>query len=96
MILIDGFRFEEAVRPSLLDLKNLVEKRALSTWFTVRTHRHETPAPLANLSDLFGVVIRLNPIGPEVHVNILKGGTGIPPAPELQLDPSTLLVKNKE
>ena len=102
VLLIDGFRFDQTSRNILLSLKTLVEKRALGAWFTVRTHRHETPgpdgmpAPLITVSDLFEVIIRLHPVGSEIHVNAIKGGTSITDTPDLLLDPSTLLVKNKE
>jgi hypothetical protein len=102
VLFIDGFRFDEMSREILIDFKKLVEKRALGTWFTVRTHRHETPSadgipePIANISDLFEVIIQLNPKGSEIHVNALKGGANRDDTPKLLLDPSTLMVKNKE
>ena len=102
VLLIDGFRFDETSRDIIIDFKKLAGKRAMGTWFTVRTHRHETPdangvpAPLANISSFFEVIIQLNPVGSEIHVNAIKGVKDNDDIPKLLLDPSTLMVKNKE
>lgn len=101
ILVIDGFPFEEPDEKNLADLKNLVKQRSLKAWFTVRTHRHKEPGPdgmpvsLLTVKDLFDVIIQLQPIGSETHVNILKGATQTEGAPELLLDPATLMVKNK-
>ncbi len=102
VLVIDGFRFDDASRSSLAALKRLIQSRSLSTWFTVRTHRHETPAPdgmpapMITVSDLFDVIIQLQPDGSEIHVNAVKGGAENTDPPKMLLDPSTLLVKNAD
>ncbi len=99
VILIDGLPFDGDIRKSLTELKKLAESRFMHVWFTVRTHRHDEPAPdgmpasLLHLSDLFDVIIQLQPEGKEIHVKALKGGPASCDYPELLLDPSTMLVK---
>ncbi len=101
ILVIDGFPFDEPDEKNLSDLKNLVKQRSLNAWFTVRTHRHKEPGPdgmpvsLLTVKDLFDVIIQLQPIGSEIHVNTLKGAVQAEGAPELLLDPATLMVKNK-
>ncbi|MDL1967765.1 MAG: cytoplasmic protein [Deltaproteobacteria bacterium] len=99
VILIDGLPFDKDIRKPLTELKRLVESRFMHTWFTVRTHRHDEygsdgiPASLLHLSDLFDVIIKLQPEGKKIHVKSLKGGPDACDYPELLLDPSTMLVK---
>ena len=101
ILVIDGFPFDEPDEKNLSDLKNLVKQRSLNAWFTVRTHRHKEPGPdgmpvsLLTVKDLFDVIIQLQPIGSEIHVNTLKGAVQTEGGPELLLDPATLMVKNK-
>jgi hypothetical protein len=51
------------------------------------------PASLLHLSDLFDIIIQLQPEGKEIHVKALKGGLEACDYPELLLDPSTMLVR---
>jgi hypothetical protein len=73
----------------------------MPAWFTVRTHRHEEPdsegmpMQLAEISDLFEIAIQLLPVGKEIHVKALKGGESFAEQLDLQLDPSTMLIKGK-
>jgi hypothetical protein len=46
-----------------------------------------------HISDLFDVIIQLQPEGKEIHVKALKGGPAACDYPELLLDTSTMLVK---
>lgn len=102
VVVVDGFRFDDASRDTLEALKKLIEKRSLCAWHTVRTHRHEPPgpdgmpAPLMNVSDLFEVIIQLQPDGSEIHVNVVKGRLEKEEQPRMLLDPSTMLVRNVE
>ncbi|MBW2020938.1 MAG: cytoplasmic protein [Deltaproteobacteria bacterium] len=101
MILIDGLPFDETVRKPLSDLKTLAINHSMHVWFAVRIHRHERPgpdgmpAPLLQVADLFEVAIQLQPVGKEIHVRGLKGGTAPSDHPALLLDPSTMLIKDK-
>ncbi len=98
MIIIDGFPFDDALRPHLTELKALVEKNGYRAWFTVRTHRHEDPDPcgitsrLSGVSDLFEVIIQLQPDGKKIHINALKGSEADTGGTKLMLDPATMLI----
>jgi hypothetical protein len=102
IVVVDGYRFDTGDQQFLSDLKGLLRQEGLrGCWFTVRTHRHVSPGPdgfptpLLDISDLFEVAIELKPVGSEIHVNPLKGGTNTQDGAELLLDPSTLMIKNK-
>ena len=99
MIIIDGLPFTEADRIQLQDLKQLALKHSLHVWFSVRTHRHETaadtdgvPASFEEVTDLFEVLIGLQPEGEEIHVRVLKGGSSDKDHRGLRLDPATMLI----
>ncbi|MDM8524435.1 cytoplasmic protein [Desulfococcaceae bacterium HSG8] len=100
MILIDGLPFDESVRGPLTDFKALAENHGLHVWFTVKTHRHETPGPdgmptqLLNVKDLFEVVFQLRPEEKNIHIDALKGGAPNSDHSPLFLDPSTMLIRN--
>jgi len=100
MVLIDGFHFNETARTFLYDLKRLAKNNYLHVWFAVKTHRHEKPgpdgmpAPLLDVSDLFDIVIQLQPEGKKIHVITLKGEPQDSDRPALFLDPATMLLKD--
>lgn len=97
-LLIDGLLFDETDREMLIGLKSLAKDRGIHFWFTVRTHRHETPGPdgipppLLNIDDLFDVVFQLLPEKKEIHLRTVKGGPSDTDRPSLLLDPSTMLI----
>jgi hypothetical protein len=101
MMLIDGLPFDKTERKPLSDLKILAKNHSMHVWFAVRTHRNEKPgpegmpAPLGQVADLFEVAIELQPVGKEIHVRALKGGTVPSDYPALLLDPSTMLIIDK-
>ncbi|MBN2438793.1 MAG: AAA family ATPase [Deltaproteobacteria bacterium] len=100
MMIIDGLHFDESLRPDLNDLKALAAGKGMHVWFTVHTHRHESPGadglPVAfsGLADLFDLVLELRPEHADVHINLLRGKGAGPAGPALLLDPSTMLIKN--
>jgi hypothetical protein len=100
MIIVDGLPFNESARQPLSELKDLVQKHRMHAWFTVKTHRHEEPAPdgtprqLAQVSDLFEIAIQLVPVGKEIHVKAIKGGESLTDNLNLRLDPSTMLIND--
>lgn len=99
-ILIDGLPFDETVRQSLLDLKDLAASYGLHIWFSVRTHRHENeggegiPVELTDTADLFDLALYLQPQENEIQVKVLKGISAGLISPALYLDPATMLVKD--
>ncbi|MDY6953025.1 MAG: AAA family ATPase [Thermodesulfobacteriota bacterium] len=102
MILIDGLPVDETAGQSLSDLKTLAKESSIPVWFALRTHRHEEPGAdgmppqLSAFAHLFEVVIQLQPVEKEIHVKALKGVAAPSGHPSLLLDPSTMLVKDKE
>lgn len=101
IVIIDGLSFEPPDRDLLTGLKLSAKEHKFTSWFAVRSHRHETPdddgipAPLSPVIDLFEAAIQLQPTGKEINVLSLKGGKEEGAQPELFLDPSTMLIKDK-
>lgn len=98
VIIIDGLPFDQTVRPPLVELKELTQKRGCHAWFTVRTHRHEIPDPkgiptqMAGLVDLFDVILYLEPQDKDIHIRALKGQENVGEQTGLILDPATMLI----
>ena len=97
-ILIDGLPFGESAHDILNDLKEMTYRYNIQAWFSVRTHRHESPDPsgiapqLSRFVDLFQAVIELRPQGKQVHVLALKGGIHQDDSQPVLLDPATMLI----
>ncbi|MGD0168331.1 MAG: cytoplasmic protein [Smithella sp.] len=100
MVIIDGFKFDDAGRGQLVQLKELARKYFMSVWFTVHTHRHEPPQenglPLSflHIADLFDVIVELAAKGDKEYIKSLKGKSTDSMQNSLILDPATMLVKN--
>jgi hypothetical protein len=101
MVIIDGLSFDQPVQETISGLKTLAENKEMAIWFTVQTHRHETtqseemPLQLKDISNLFDIIIQLDPVGKEIHLKTIKSTGKFKSDPELLLDPSTMLVKSK-
>lgn len=99
MVIIDGMPFDGDIRTQLMEIKQLTQRLKVHVWFTVQTHRHEQPGPdgmppqLNNLSELFDVIIQLQPKGEEIHIYALKGNDSNSREIPLRLDPSTMLIR---
>jgi len=102
MVIIDGYKFDEAGRGQLVQLKELAKKYSMGLWFTVHTHRHETPQenglPLSflHVADLFDAIVQLATKGDEVYIKSLKGGSADRSPKDLLLDPATMLIKDNQ
>jgi hypothetical protein len=102
LLVIDGLSFDEPQREFLSELKRTARLHGLGVWFSIRTHRHEEPGPggvpkqLADVEDLFDAAIQLVPVGSEIHVHPLKGIALPPENARLVLDPTTMLVKDRQ
>jgi hypothetical protein len=100
MVIIDGMPFEEGLRTPLEGLKTFSESHRLHLWFTVTTHRHESPGEdglpvqLKSVADLFDAVIQLQPEGKKIHIRSLKGGPKDLKSCDQLLDPSTMLIQD--
>jgi len=98
-VIIDGFKFDDAGRGQLVQLKELAGKYSMRLWFTVHTHRHEPPQenglPLSflHIADLFDAIVQLAAKGDEVYIKSLKGVTTDTASKDLLLDPATMLIK---
>jgi len=101
-LIVDGLPFDGDIRRQIEDLKRLCREAGVRCWFTVRTHRHETPMPdgmppqLSSLQDLFEVAVQLLPDGKDIHIRMLKGLEV--PAQEIMVrfDPATMLIKESD
>ena len=102
VVIMDGYPFETAHADDLTALKAFAANNAMSVWFTVRTHRHEAPDPtglpaqLSGHEDLFDVLVQLQPDGKAIHVDVLKGVAPAAIPTSLILDPTTMLIVEKE
>ena len=101
IVVIDGLPFDSRSRPQMEELKALAERIETPIWYTITTHRHESPAQdglpiqLSRVQDLFKIAIELQPIDNVVEIRVLKGGRGNSGQPELILDPATMLIKKR-
>lgn len=102
MVIIDGLPFDERLRTPFEGLKRFSESHRLHLWFTVTTHRHQSPGSdglpvqLASVADLFNTVIQLQPEGKQIHIRCLKGGPADERACDQLLDPSTMLIQDTQ
>ncbi|CAN2040524.1 Cytoplasmic protein [Candidatus Magnetomoraceae bacterium gMMP-15] len=101
MILIDGLPFDEDINDILYALKNLAKNSGLSFWFTAKISRDEIsesntlPARFSEIENFFEAVIQLQPEGKDIYVRALKGTEDFE-HPGLILDPTTMLIKDKD
>jgi len=97
IMIIDGLHCDATIAGELAALKNLAGKNGLRVWFTVHTHRHESPgedglpASFSPVAGLFDLVLELRPEKADVHIKMLRGAAEA--AGDLLLDPSTMLIK---
>jgi len=97
IVILDGLKFDESERDTIISLKAMAGKHAMRLWFTVHAHRHEEsavdemPSRLMPLTDLFDVVFKLQPEGEEIYIRPLRGKSTF--AQPLFLDPATMLIK---
>ena len=98
MLIIDGLPFDDdAVESTLAAFGQLASERELHAWFTMLTHRHETPGPdgipqqLGRVDSHFNVAIQMLPQDQHIEILPLKGGPSNPP--QVFLDPTTMLIQ---
>jgi hypothetical protein len=100
MMIIDGLHFNESLRADLNDLKKLAARNGIHVWFTVHTHRHESPGAdglpvsFSAVAGLFDLVLELQPEHADIHIKLLRGKESTPAGSPLLLDPSTMLIKD--
>jgi hypothetical protein len=99
VLIIDGFPLDATAGDSLKEIKAFAEQNSLSVWFAGRIHRDEapdidgTPAPFFHVADNFDVAMQLQPRDKKIYVDFLKGLSQKDIAPELHIDPATMLIQ---
>jgi len=100
IIVIDRFPFGGPAREPLMALKEFARKKRLRIWFSVTTHRHEPltaeglPAALANIDDLYDVILQLEPSCSDVVIKPFRGVKLEGQQGNLSLDPATMLLRS--
>jgi hypothetical protein len=101
-LIVDGMPFGGDIRGQIEELKGLSAEAGVRCWYTVRTHRHETPMPdglppqLSSLQDLFEVAVQLLPDGNDIHIHILKGLEISQRNTNVRFDPATMLINEPD
>lgn len=101
LIIVDGLRFDESVRGTLVGMKSLAKRLSIRLWFTVHIHSYEGQTPdnmpkcLLSTVDLFDAVFKLQPEGGEIFIKMLKGIPAATSFKPLLLDPSTMLIRGR-
>jgi len=98
VVIIDGLHFNPYARDTLTELKIMAKDHGFPIWFSATIPATDTnaetgiPESLANLSNMFDVILQLKPIGQEMQLNLLKGPSAAQTDIGLKLDPATMLV----
>jgi len=101
IMIIDGLHCDASLQNDLVALKKLAGKSGMRVWFTVHTHRRESPgedglpASFSSVAGLFDLVLELQPEREDIHIKLLRGAESAAPGGALLLDPSTMLIKNR-
>ena len=100
IMIIDGLHCDASLQNDLVALKKLAGKNGMRVWFTVHTHRRESPgedglpASFSSVAGLFDLVLELQPEREDIHIKLLRGAESAASGGALLLDPSTMLIKN--
>ncbi len=101
-LVVDGFDFENSDRSTVEDVKELLETMSMTAWFSATSHRGDTrisptgvPAPCHEVDDLFDTIILLKPEkDATIQLEIIRNDDDASvPSAALNLDPSTMMVK---
>ncbi len=101
-LVVDGFDFENSDRSTVEDIKEFLESMNQQAWFSATSHRGDdrvsptgVPAPCHEVDDLFDTVILLKPEqNATIQLEIIRNnGTASDLGSALNLDPSTMMVK---
>ncbi|MBI5015156.1 MAG: AAA family ATPase [Deltaproteobacteria bacterium] len=94
MILVDGLDLSNDLSPTLLSLSSFARDKGLKIWVAGRSHR--ASGQLADvvrpLSDVFQVVVGLEPKADTTALRIFKNPSGVEGGTAIALDPHTLLL----
>jgi len=100
IVVVDGYDFGEADYESIMDLKEMMAAMNVQVWFSALRHRDDdrvsaagVPAPCHEVDGLFDTVILLQPEQDAILLNIIKDEYDGAAGKILNLDPSTMMVK---
>jgi KaiC/GvpD/RAD55 family RecA-like ATPase len=100
IVVVDGFDFAEADYVSVMDLKEMMAAMNVQGWFSALRHRNDNrksitgvPAPCHEMDGLFDTIILLQPEKDSILLNIIKDEYDGAAGKILNLDPSTMMVK---
>lgn len=102
IMIVDGFSFEDATEEDIKQWKTFAEEQKVSIWFSATLHRdnlqfddRHIPCPVNRFSDLFSVIIMLNPMHDYIDMQLLKDHDSQDLEKlRLKLDPKTMLISN--
>jgi hypothetical protein len=100
IVVVDGFDFSRADYDSVMDLKEMTAAMNVQGWFSCLRHRDDNrvsaagvPAPCHEVDGLFDTVIVVQPEKEAILLNIVKDEYDGAAGKILNLDPSTMMVK---
>ncbi len=100
IVMVDGYDFAEADYESIVDLKEMMASMNVEVWFSALRHRDDdrvsaagVPAPCHEVDGLFDTVVILQPEQKGILLNIIKDEYDGAAGKILNLDPSTMMVK---
>ena len=100
IVVVDGYDFSQADYESVVDLKEMTAAMNVQGWFSALRHREDNrvsaagvPAPCHEVDGLFDTVIIVQPEKESILLNIIKDEYDGAAGKILNLDPSTMMVK---
>jgi len=100
IVVIDGYDFSESDYEAIMDLKEMMASMNVQVWFSALRHREDdrmsaagVPAPCHEFDGLFDTVIIVQPEKESILLNIIKDEYDGAAGKILNLDPSTMMVK---
>ena len=100
IVVIDGYDFAEADYEAIMDLKEMMASMNVQVWFSALRHREDdrvsatgVPAPCHEFDGLFDTVIIVQPEKEAILLNVIKDEYDGAAGKILNLDPSTMMVK---
>jgi hypothetical protein len=100
IVVVDGYDFAQTDYDSVMDLKEMMAAMNVQGWFSSLRHREDNrksaagvPAPCHEVDGLFDTVILLQPEKDSILLNIIKDEYDGAAGKILNLDPSTMMVK---
>lgn len=101
LVLLDGLPFNESARELMTELKMVARDNNFPVWMAVKVGAEENiapdemPASVDEAEDMFTTMIGLKTVNKDIDVYLLKGGMEGQES-SLVIDPSTMLIKNRE